>query len=416
MKRVIYIIGFTFCLIRIQAQDTAHISLDKVLQTIETNYPSILMYEQNIEALQSKAEGSRAWMPPTFSTGIMRWPYSTSGPNEKNDPMRQAGVAFSLEQMIPNPSKLKARESYLNSLAKVQESEREWTTNELQRDAKKLYYSRYVAERKKSVMEEGIEMLRLLLSTAEEKFGNNQTQLQTIYKAQARLTDLSNMQLMFDGTIAESNIGLNTLMVREHGIPFKIDTVLNPANYSRQSGEIENVSSRSDINALSNSIQSMKLEQRSMKLGLRPDFGIRFEHMQMVGMPNQWSLMGMVTIPIAPWSSKMYSAETRSMGFQVQSMESERKAMELMAKRNVSEKLTMLAFENAQFQNYKTEIITAYEKNLQASLLAYRQNTGNFLELLDAWEVLVMKRLEAYDRLLKILMLEAEYEYEKEIK
>ena len=283
-------------------------------------------------------------------------------------------------------------------------------------DARKLYYTRYVAEKKKHVLREGNEILTILLTTAEEKFINNQSQLQTIYKAKARITDLNNMQLMLDGIIAESNIGLNTLMVREIEAAFKIDTLITPANYSVPAPEIENISTRSDVSALSNSIQSMKLEQRSMKVGVRPDFGIRFEHMQMIGMPNQWSVMGMVTIPIAPWSSKMYLSEARSIGSQIQSMESERQAMELKAKRNISEKLTMLSFETAQFQNYNKEIIAAYENSLQASLLAYRQNTGEFFELLDAWETLLMRKLESYDRLLKILTLEAEYEYEKEIK
>ena len=42
-------------MLEMQAQDTTHISLDEVLQTVETNYPSILQYQHNIEALQLKA-------------------------------------------------------------------------------------------------------------------------------------------------------------------------------------------------------------------------------------------------------------------------------------------------------------------------------------------------------------------------
>ena len=404
------------CVLKIQAQDTTHISLDKLLQQVETNYPSILQFQHNIETLQSKADGARAWMPPTFSTGLMRWPYSLSEPNEENDPMRQAGVAFSLEQMIPNPSKLNAREDYINSLANVEESKREWAKNELRRDAKILYSNRYVAEKKQNVLKESEELLKLLIETAEEKFSNNQSQLQTIYKAKARLAELSNMQLMLDGIIAESNIGLNVLMVRDVGMPFKIDTLIALHNYSINPTGTKNVSNRSDVTALSKSINSMKLEQRVMKIGVRPDFGIRVEHMQMIGMPNQWSVMGMVTIPIAPWSSKMYLSETRSMGSQIQSMEKERQTMELMASRNISEKLTMLSYESALYKNYNENIISAYENNLQATLLAYRQNTGDFIELLDAWEMLLMKRFEAYDKLLNILKLETEYEYEKEIR
>lgn len=97
-------------------------------------------------------------------------------------------------------------------------------------------------------------------------------------------------------------------------------------------------------------------------------------------------------------------------------MELEKQTMELMAKRMLSDKLTMLSYENAQYQSYTKNIIPAYEKNLQANILAYKQNTGDYFVLLDAWEMLLMKKLEAYDKLFNILKLEAEYEYEKEIK
>jgi hypothetical protein len=50
---------------------------------------------------------------------FMRFPYNFSMFNEKNDPMNQAGIAFSLEQMIPNQSKLNAKKSYINSLLKL---------------------------------------------------------------------------------------------------------------------------------------------------------------------------------------------------------------------------------------------------------------------------------------------------------
>ena len=167
---------------------------------------------------------------------------------------------------------------------------------------------------------------------------------------------------------------------------------------------------------MSKFIQSMKLEQNMLKIGNRPDFGIRAEHAQMFGMPNQWSIMGMITIPIAPWSSKMYKSEYKSMGSEIESMELQKQAMELMAKRMSTEKLSMLNYENEQYKNYNGQIIPAFENNLQANLLAYKQNTGDFFVLLDAWEMLLMRKMEMYDKLFNILKLTAEYEYENEIR
>ena len=416
MKNTLLTFVLSFSLFQSQAQDTSYISLEKLLQQVESNYPSIIQYQYNIQSIQARADGAKSWMSPTFSTGIMRFPYNFSMLKEKNNPMNQAGVAFSLEQMIPNTSKLNAKKNYINSLAEIEKSKSEWTKNELRREAKILYYNRAVVEKKQFILKESEEILKLLITTSEEKFSNNQSQLQTIYKAKARLAELNNMLLMLEGFIAESNIGLNILMVRDVNTTFQIDTFVTPKNYSINISDKGNISNRSDITAINKYIQSMKLEQRVMKIGVRPDFGVRAEHMQMFGMHNQWSIMGMMTIPIVPWASKMYSSETKSIGFQIQSMEQEKQTMELMAKRMLSEKLTMLNYENAQYKSYTQNIIPAYENNLQANLLAYKQNTGDFFVLLDAWAMLLMKKLEAYDKLFNILKLEAEYEYEKEIK
>lgn len=417
MKKIFLVIPFMcFTLLQLNAQDTTYISLEKLLQQVETNYPAILQYQQNIQSWQSKAEGAKAWMPPTFSTGFMRFPYNLMMVNEKNNPMNQAGLAFSLEQMIPNPSKLNARKDYFNSLSEIEKSKSEWTKNELRKEAKILYYNRFANEQKQNIISESEEILNLLLTTAEAKFSSNQSQLQTIYKAKARLAELKNMQYMLSGMIAESNIGLNILMVRDVNTTFEIDTFITPQEYTYTISDTSSITNRSDISAMLKSIQSMQLEQRVMKIGTRPDFGVRAEHAQMFGMPNQWSIMGMITIPIVPWSSKMYSSEVKSMGFQIQAMELEKQTMELMAKRMLTEKLTMLTYEYGQYKNYKKEIIPAFENNLQANLLAYKQNTGDFFVLLDAWEMLLMKKMEMMDKLFNILKLEAEYEFEQEIK
>lgn len=415
-KKLIAILIMRLSLVDIQAQDSAYISLNKLLKQVETNYPSIIQYQYSIQALQAKTEGAKSWMPPTFSAGIMRFPYNLMMLNEKNDPMNQAGLAFSVEQMIPNRSKLNAKMDYLNSLADIEKSKSDWTKNELSREAKILFYYRLINEKKQNILRESQELLNLLLTASETKFSNNQSQLQNIYKAKARLAELKNMQLMLLGMIAESNIGLNILMLRDVNTSFEIDTLIEVHHYSIIVADTGNISNRSDIMAMSKNIRSMQLEQNMMKVGNRSDFGIRAEHMQMFGMPNQWSVMGMITIPIVPWSSKMYKAETNAMGYQIQAMEQAKQTMELMVKRMLSEKLTMLSYEYAQYENYKKDIVPAFENNLQANLLAYKQNTGDFFVLLDAWEMLQMKKMEMNDKLFSILKLEAEYEYEMEIR
>ena len=77
----------------------------------------------------------------------------------------------------------------------------------------------------------------------------------------------------------------------------------------------------------------------------------------------------------------------------------------------------MLFYETRQLDNYDKHILPySTVKILESNLLAYRQNTGNFFVLLDAWNMLLMKQLERIDKLGQVFTLTSEYEYQREIK
>ncbi len=72
------------------------------------------------------------------------------------------------------------------------------------------------------------------------------------------------------------------------------------------------------------------------------------------------------------------------MSYDIQAMSREKENMKLMAARMINENLSMLKYEKEQYVNYEMEIIPSYRKNMEAILVAYRQNTGNFFVLFDA--------------------------------
>ncbi|MBA4058280.1 MAG: hypothetical protein C0490_26420 [Marivirga sp.] len=317
--------------------------------------------------------------------------------------------------MIPNSAKLRAQGGYYSSLKQVQQNNMEWTKNILRSQVRILYYQRIVAEHKLGLIAENRELLKLFINISESRYTHNQTDLSTIFKAKAKLKELDNMETMAKAGVTESNIGLNTLLNLPTETPFKIDTMVVLKNYDsivlvQDTASVQ----RSDITSMTSSIRSMELNRSWMATGGKPDFGLRVSHMSMLGMPNQFSIMGMVTIPIVPWSSKMYKSEVQSMTHEIEAMNLERENMKLMATRMINEKLAMLKYERQQFDNYQKDINPLYRKNMEANLLAYKQNTGNVFVLLDAWDMLFMKQLEQLDKLNLLLRLQAEYEYETE--
>ena len=401
--------------LNLRAQDTVRLSLEEIISKVETEYPLVLQYDSRIKSLQAKADGSSSWMPPTFSFGLNSFPYQLEMIKRKEDPMNWAALMFSAEQMIPNSAKLRAKGSYYSSLKQVQQNNEEWTKNILRTQVRLLYYQRIVAEHKLGLIAENRELLKLFISISESRYTYNQADLSTIFKAKAKLKELNNMETMAKAEVTESNIGLNTLLNLPTETPFTIDTVVVLNNYYTIMVVQDTASvQRSDITSMTSSIRSMELNRSWMATGSKPDFGLRVSHMKMFGMPNQFSIMGMVTIPIVPWSSKMYKAEVQSMTYEIKAMNLEQENMKLMATRMINEKLAMLKYERQQFDNYQKDINPLYRKNMDANLLAYKQNTGNFFVLLDAWDMLFMKQLEQLKKLGLLLRLQAEYEYETE--
>jgi len=403
--------------VNVAAQDSVKLSMQEVFTAIDKSYPQLQYYDAKIASIRSLVDGAKAWMPPTVSLAFDRFPYRLSLIKEMM-PDNQAGMMVSVQQMIPNAAKLNAKKDYLGSLENVQRNDAEWQRNTLHFAARLYYYRRFIAENKLKTIQQYRDLLKILIQTAKDKYTYNQSDLPAIFKGEAALSELENMETMSLAQIAESNIGLNTLMSRDVNAPFAIDTLLLPVDYRADYLMVNDTSAllRNDILSMESRIRSMKFNQKWAATGSRPDFGVQISHGQMFGMPNQFSIMGMMTIPIVPWSSKMYKSDVRSMEFEIDAMRKEKSTMQLMATQMVREKITMLIYETRQLDNYDKNVVPSYKKNLESNLLAYRQNTGNFFVLLDAWNMLLMKELERTDKLGQVFTIQSEYEYQREIK
>jgi len=388
------------------------LSLEEVMKLAEKNYPGLLLYQSRIKAKDELAKGARALMPPSVSVGIDQFPYNRSAANMDDGMIDQSAIMLSAEQMFTHPAKLKARQQYQLSLAATESKRYEWTRLLILKEVKVLYYQRYVNEKKIRLLDESDRLLDLFLNTAEGVFPYNQSSLTTIFKAKAKREELSNMKLMVEAEISESNIGLNLLMGREADVNFNIDTSINISNNILTEVDSVTLLNRPDITGMETAIKAMELNRTLIGTSAKPDFGLRLTHMQMLDMPSSFSVMGMLTIPIAPWSSGMYKAETNSMNFEIEAMKQDKETMYLMSKRMSSEKLLMINSEKKQLDNYINKIIPAYIKNFETALAAYKQTTFDFFVLLDAWEMLLMKKLDAAEKQKALLRLIAEYEFE----
>jgi hypothetical protein len=131
-------------------------------------------------------------------------------------------------------------------------------------------------------------------------------------------------------------------------------------------------------------------------------------------MPSQFSAMAMISIPIAPWSSKMYKAEVKGMQYEIQAMQKGREAILIETRGMVAGMAAQITSMQQQLQNYQSKIIPALRRNYLTLMLAYEENREQLPIVIDAWEALNMSQMEYLDKLEVYYLMIVSYEKELE--
>lgn len=132
-------------------------------------------------------------------------------------------------------------------------------------------------------------------------------------------------------------------------------------------------------------------------------------------MPKQFTAMGMISIPIAPWSSRMYKAEARGMAFDIQAMKQERRAIINETSGRLAGFSKQLSTMENRLHGYLESIIPALQKNFRATMLAYEENRGQLSMVLDGWDALNMMQVQYFEQLEAYYKMIADYEKELEL-
>ena len=403
-----------FCLGLVAWSNAQVISLDSVLTVIDKQNPMLQEYDNKVNALNAYTAGAKSWMAPMVGAGTFMTPYPNQMIMEEGD---KGAVMFSFEQDIPNPAKLSANKKYLSSRAAVEQQGRAYQFNALRAEAKTFYYQWLVAEEKMKILEENERIMDLMLKLSRIRYPYNQGSLGNIYKAEGRLHEVQNMKLMTQGDIEAKSYRLKTLMNLPPDARIMVDTTMqityqpDPIIYDTASLSDQ----RSDVKQLDRTIEVMRLNQRLQQFQAKPDFKIRFDHMQPLGnMPTQFTAMAMVSIPIAPWSSKMYKAEVKGMQYDIEAMKKGREALLLETRGMLSGMAAQLTKMQQQLNNYETKIIPALRKNYQTLMLGYEENREQLPIVIDGWEALNMTQMTYLEKLEEYYNMIVSYEKELE--
>lgn len=385
-------------------------SLEEIFKEIRTTNPGLKTYDLQIKSKDAKIEGASAWMAPMVGAGTFMTPYPFQGMGSDND---RGALMISAEQDIPNPAKIKAKQEYLEIQSKGDVLAQSQLFNEYKSKARQLFFSLLIDYRKIKYQEENKRIMETMKKLAEIRYPFNQGGLNQVFKAEGRTFESENMILMIESSIRSKKIALNTLMNRSAEMDLQIDTAFK-VDFTPKA-DLDTTyfsSSRSDILNMQHEINVMKKSIAQMKQEAKPDFKLRFDHMSNYSamMPRQFTVMGMLSIPIAPWSSKMYKSEIKSMNFEQEAMRQRKESMLIdmlgMSRRMESE----LSFMQKQIANYEQKIIPSLNKYLKVSILSYQENKSDLNTVIDGWEALNMAQMSYLDQLEKYYQMIVDYE------
>jgi outer membrane protein, heavy metal efflux system len=385
-------------------------SLEQIFEEIKSKNLGLKAYASRIQSKDAKVEGASAWMAPMVGVGTFMTPYPFQGMAGEND---RGALMITAEQDIPNPAKVKAKREFLEIQSKGDVYAQSGLFNQFKARARQLYFGLLIDYRKIKYQGENLRIMETMKKLAEIRYPFNQGGLNQVFKAEGRAFESENMILMTESNIKSKKLELNTLMNRSVDMDLQIDTSFK-VNFTPKA-DLDTAyfaSSRSDILNMQHDINVMKKNIMQMKQEAKPDFRLRFDHMSNYSamMPRQFTVMGMLSIPIVPWSSKMYKSEVKSMNFEQESMRQQKAAMLTdmvgMSRRMENELVLM----QKQLANYEQKIVPSLQKYLKVSILTYQENKSDLNTVIDAWESLNMAQMNYLDQLEKYYQMIVDYE------
>lgn len=410
--RTIRIIALLLGLMPMQLIAQQHtVSLDTILKRIDENNPMLQTYALRAESYKHKAEAGSAWMAPMVGAGTFMTPY----PGQQVMDGDKGSLMLQLEQEIPNPSKQRAQKVYETSKADVELAGRAIASNTLKARAKNLYFGWIIAGQRIKVLQENEKIMQMMKKIEEIRYPYNQSQLSGVYRSTAKIEENQNMIRMQQGEIAKAKAWLNSLMNLPATQPLAIDSTTLPAfTPEARLDTVLLAGQRKDILQMEQNIRSMQLGVKAMKSQSKPDFKLRVDHMSPLSsmMPKQYSVMGMVSIPLAPWSSKMYKSEVKAMNYEIQAMEKERVGM-LQESHGM---LTGMQYEIQSMQKriaaMEEKIVPSLRKTMEADFVNYQENKLEVVAVINSWEALTMMQLNVLDEKMKLYQMIVDYEKE----
>ena len=317
-----------------------------------------------------------------------------------------------LQQTLPFPGKLSAMSGAEKKRAEMLGADSQALANDLTREVKAAYYDLYLVDRRMELLRENHDLLRNFEEIARKQYEVGMGKLSDVLRAQTEISSLVNDSIALEQTRVSAQAMVNALRNAPVDSPISAIPEIRPPFLELTMSTMGPLaeSNRPELKSMKLATAMQKAELAAAQKEYYPDFMVRGAYKQMMDAPDQWELMVGVTVPIAPWSVKKYSASRQAAGERVSQAADDYRTVHNLISSQVLDALSKVQSSQAQLHIIRGTIIPQALQTLQSTAAAYQTGKQDFLTLVDAERMLLDAKREYHVEVMQLLTARAQLE------
>ncbi|MFN7170243.1 MAG: TolC family protein [Candidatus Omnitrophota bacterium] len=372
------------------AEEKSVFTLEELIKEALENNPQIQAAKNLWRAKQAKIPQARALDDPWLGLEYENIPRGSQ------DLEKSTMEMYSIQQMIPFPSKLFTKSRIASREAKAQEQIYKEKEREIIQEVKSAFQELFFIQKAMEINNENKFLLEQFAKAAERKYSVGKATQQDVLKAQVELSKIANELITLEQKRETAVARLNVLINRDprKEIEIAVEEKIGEIKYNLDEFYRLCLEKRPEFKAFRYWLEKAEESLSLAKQEYLPDFMVKYERREENDRFSSWDAMFGLTIPLWFWEKQ--ANMVRQMRAELEVARAEYKQMENMVLFEVKDAYVKLDSVRRLVELYKTTFIPQAEQTLKASRIAYEAGKIDFLNLLDSQRMFLDSKLDYY--------------------
>jgi outer membrane protein, heavy metal efflux system len=366
-------------------------SLDSLLAVAMRDNPRILAARAAYSAARERVSPAGALPDPMLMFTAEGAPITTPSPT--NAPTGKVA----LTQMFPFPGKQGLMKAGMAEEAGMARAQVDRTRLEVASDLHAAYYELDRLYRSIDLLDQTRTTMEMLADIARSRYATGTAQQMDLLKASVEAAQEGNKLAILRAQLPAAAARLNAILGRPSDAPLArpalADTSLavpDAEALERRAEELQPMLKMRD-----GGVRKSGYDLRLAKRERLPDFTLGVEYMNMRDMPDAWTAMAGLTLPI--WRGNKSGPNIRSAEQSLTAARADRLQAENEVRFMVRDAYAMTVAARGTVELYRASVLPMAEASFASSKAAYETGRTGFLDLLDAERMLLDSRMEYLD-------------------